>query len=54
MFLYNVGVLEGFGSFRCNTKDLGFPVVFPLQEGFKMGLTVEGTVFSLDPLEGRC
>lgn len=24
------------------------------QEGFKMGLTLEGTVFSLDPLDGRC
>lgn len=27
---------------------------FCIQEGFKMGLTVEGTVFSLDPLDGRC
>ncbi|XP_072435138.1 PTB domain-containing engulfment adapter protein 1 isoform X3 [Chiloscyllium punctatum] len=25
-----------------------------MQEGFKMGLTLEGTVFSLDPLDGRC
>lgn len=24
------------------------------QEGFKMGLTLEGTVFSLDPLDSRC
>ncbi|TRY92260.1 hypothetical protein DNTS_029089 [Danionella cerebrum] len=30
---------------RCRGKD---------GEGFKMGLTVEGTVFSIDPLEGRC
>ncbi|XP_055493797.1 PTB domain-containing engulfment adapter protein 1 isoform X2 [Leucoraja erinacea] len=25
-----------------------------MQEGFKMGLTLEGTVFSLDPLDDRC
>lgn len=25
-----------------------------MQEGFKMGLTMEGTVFSLDPLDSRC
>uniref|UniRef100_A0A3Q3JXX4 PTB domain-containing engulfment adapter protein 1 n=1 Tax=Monopterus albus TaxID=43700 RepID=A0A3Q3JXX4_MONAL len=25
-----------------------------MQEGFKMGLTLEGTVFSLDPLDNRC
>ncbi|KAM4626718.1 PTB domain-containing engulfment adapter protein 1 isoform 2-T3 [Discoglossus pictus] len=25
-----------------------------MQEGFKMGLTVEGTVFSLDPVDSRC
>jgi hypothetical protein len=25
-----------------------------LQEGFKMGLTLEGTVFCLDPLDSRC
>ncbi|XP_072903112.1 PTB domain-containing engulfment adapter protein 1-like isoform X1 [Hemitrygon akajei] len=25
-----------------------------MQEGFKMGLTLEGTVFSLDPLDSRC
>ncbi|XP_069790848.1 PTB domain-containing engulfment adapter protein 1 isoform X9 [Narcine bancroftii] len=25
-----------------------------MQEGFKMGLTLEGTVFSLDPLDSKC
>ncbi|KAJ4933631.1 hypothetical protein JOQ06_030455 [Pogonophryne albipinna] len=25
-----------------------------MQEGFKMGLTLEGAVFSLDPLDSRC
>lgn len=40
---------------RC-TRSLKVTAVLWLffQEGFKMGLTLEGTIFSLDPLDSRC
>ncbi|TRY92262.1 hypothetical protein DNTS_029089 [Danionella cerebrum] len=46
-----------FDPFTCGAADFPPDVQSKLdemQEGFKMGLTVEGTVFSIDPLEGRC
>ncbi|XP_026074754.1 PTB domain-containing engulfment adapter protein 1 isoform X4 [Carassius auratus] len=48
---------EPFDPFTCGAADFPPDIQSKLdemQEGFKMGLTVEGTVFSLDPLEGRC
>ncbi|XP_053352796.1 PTB domain-containing engulfment adapter protein 1 isoform X2 [Clarias gariepinus] len=48
---------EPFDPFICGGADFPPDVqsrLDEMQEGFKMGLTVEGTVFSLDPLDGRC
>ncbi|XP_052004068.1 PTB domain-containing engulfment adapter protein 1 isoform X2 [Xyrauchen texanus] len=48
---------EPFDPFTCGAADFPPDIQSKLdemQEGFKMGLTVEGTVFSLDPLDGRC
>lgn len=48
---------EPFDPFTCGAADFPPDIQSKLdemQEGFKMGLTVEGAVFSLDPLEGRC
>ncbi|XP_063069304.1 PTB domain-containing engulfment adapter protein 1 isoform X1 [Engraulis encrasicolus] len=49
---------EPFDPFICGA-DANFPPdiqskLDEMQEGFKMGLTLEGTVFSLDPLDGCC
>ncbi|XP_041119784.1 PTB domain-containing engulfment adapter protein 1-like isoform X3 [Polyodon spathula] len=48
---------EPFDPFICGESD--FPPgiqskLDEMQEGFTMGLTLEGTVFSLDPLDSRC
>ncbi|XP_023192373.1 PTB domain-containing engulfment adapter protein 1 isoform X2 [Xiphophorus maculatus] len=48
---------EPFDPFTCGAADFPPDIQSKLdemQEGFKMGLTMEGTVFSLDPLDGRC
>lgn len=48
---------EPFDPFTCGAADFPPDIqsrLDEMQEGFKMGLTVEGTVFSLDPLDGRC
>ncbi|XP_031441734.1 PTB domain-containing engulfment adapter protein 1 isoform X1 [Clupea harengus] len=48
---------EPFDPFICGAADFPPDIQSKLdemQEGFKMGLTLEGTVFSLDPLDGRC
>uniref|UniRef100_A0A8C2FCC2 PTB domain-containing engulfment adapter protein 1 n=1 Tax=Cyprinus carpio TaxID=7962 RepID=A0A8C2FCC2_CYPCA len=48
---------EPFDPFTCGAADFPPDIQSKLdemQEGFKMGLTVEGTVFSVDPLEGHC
>ncbi|XP_062862130.1 PTB domain-containing engulfment adapter protein 1 isoform X2 [Trichomycterus rosablanca] len=48
---------EPFDPFICGAANFPPDVqsrLDEMQEGFKMGLTVEGTVFSLDPLDGRC
>ncbi|XP_065108251.1 PTB domain-containing engulfment adapter protein 1 isoform X2 [Paramisgurnus dabryanus] len=48
---------EPFDPFTCGAADFPPDIQSKLdemQEGFKMGLTVEGAVFSLDPLDGRC
>ncbi|XP_066542502.1 PTB domain-containing engulfment adapter protein 1 isoform X3 [Hoplias malabaricus] len=48
---------EPFDPFICGAAEFPPDIqsrLDEMQEGFKMGLTVEGTVFSLDPLEGRC
>ncbi|XP_072541514.1 PTB domain-containing engulfment adapter protein 1 isoform X1 [Salminus brasiliensis] len=48
---------EPFDPFICGAADFPPDIqsrLDEMQEGFKMGLTVEGTVFSLDPLDGRC
>ncbi|XP_078795491.1 PTB domain-containing engulfment adapter protein 1 isoform X5 [Oryzias latipes] len=48
---------EPFDPFTCGAADFPPDIQSKLdemQEGFKMGLTLEGTVFSLDPLDGRC
>ncbi|XP_031676594.1 PTB domain-containing engulfment adapter protein 1 isoform X1 [Oncorhynchus kisutch] len=47
---------EPFDPFLCNTS---FPPdvqskLDEMQEGFNMGLTLEGTIFSLDPGDSRC
>nr|XP_029502122.1 PTB domain-containing engulfment adapter protein 1-like [Oncorhynchus nerka] len=47
---------EPFDPFLCNTS---FPPdvqskLDEMQEGFNMGLTLEGTIFSLDPVDSRC
>ncbi|XP_076120445.1 PTB domain-containing engulfment adapter protein 1 isoform X2 [Alosa pseudoharengus] len=48
---------EPFDPFICGAADFPPDIQSKLdemQEGFKMGLTLEGTVFSPDPLDGRC
>ncbi|XP_029420620.1 PTB domain-containing engulfment adapter protein 1 isoform X1 [Nannospalax galili] len=48
---------EPFDPFNCGAGDFPPDVQSKLdemQEGFKMGLTLEGTVFCLDPLDSRC
>ncbi|KAA0715515.1 PTB domain-containing engulfment adapter protein 1 [Triplophysa tibetana] len=48
---------EPFDPFTCGAADFPPDIQSKLdemQEGFKMGLTVEGAAFSLDPLDGRC
>ncbi|XP_043987171.1 PTB domain-containing engulfment adapter protein 1 isoform X5 [Gambusia affinis] len=48
---------EPFDPFTCGAADFPPDIQSKLdemQEGFKMGLTMEGTVFSLDPLDSRC
>nr|XP_061799789.1 PTB domain-containing engulfment adapter protein 1-like [Nerophis lumbriciformis] len=47
---------EPFDPFTCGSADFPPDIQSKLdemQEGFKMGLTLEGAVFSLDPLDGR-
>ncbi|XP_054471083.1 PTB domain-containing engulfment adapter protein 1 isoform X3 [Anoplopoma fimbria] len=46
-----------FDPFTCGSADFPPDIQSKLdemQEGFKMGLTLEGTVFALDPLDSRC
>ncbi|XP_014007841.1 PTB domain-containing engulfment adapter protein 1 isoform X1 [Salmo salar] len=48
--------VEPFDPFLCNTS---FPPdvqskLDEMQEGFNMGLTLEGTIFSLDPVDSHC
>ncbi|XP_048340042.1 PTB domain-containing engulfment adapter protein 1 isoform X4 [Sphaerodactylus townsendi] len=48
---------EPFDPFICGAGDFPPDIQSKLdemQEGFKMGLTLEGTVFCLDPLDSRC
>ncbi|KAI5769888.1 GULP1 [Gulo gulo luscus] len=48
---------EPFDPFSCAAADFPPDVqsrLDEMQEGFKMGLTLEGTVFCLDPLDSRC
>ncbi|KAG2458744.1 PTB domain-containing engulfment adapter protein 1 [Polypterus senegalus] len=48
---------EPFDPFLCEAADFPADVQSKLdemQEGFKLGLTLEGTIFSLDPLDSRC
>ncbi|KAM6175088.1 PTB domain-containing engulfment adapter protein 1 isoform 4-T4 [Erethizon dorsatum] len=47
---------EPFDPFNCGAGDFPPDIQSKLDEmqGFKMGLTLEGTVFHLDPLESRC
>lgn len=48
---------EPFDPFICGAANFPPDIQSKLdemQEGFKMGLTLEGTVFSLDPLDGCC
>ncbi|XP_077175556.1 PTB domain-containing engulfment adapter protein 1 isoform X3 [Paroedura picta] len=48
---------EPFDPFSCGAGDFPPDIQSKLdemQEGFKMGLTLEGTVFCLDPLDSRC
>ncbi|XP_078539817.1 PTB domain-containing engulfment adapter protein 1 isoform X4 [Lissotriton helveticus] len=48
---------EPFDPFSCGGGDFPPDIQSKLdemQEGFKMGLTVEGTIFGLDPLDSRC
>ncbi|XP_072322022.1 PTB domain-containing engulfment adapter protein 1-like isoform X1 [Eucyclogobius newberryi] len=48
---------EPFDPFTCGAADFPPDIqsrLDEMQEGFKMGLTLEGAVFSLDPLDGRC
>ncbi|XP_023416854.1 PTB domain-containing engulfment adapter protein 1 isoform X2 [Cavia porcellus] len=48
---------EPFDPFNCGAGDFPPDIQSKLdemQEGFKMGLTLEGTVFHLDPLDSRC
>ncbi|XP_046886719.1 PTB domain-containing engulfment adapter protein 1 isoform X2 [Hypomesus transpacificus] len=46
-----------FNPFICNATDFPPHVQSKLdemQEGFNMGLTLEGTIFSMDPVDSRC
>ncbi|KYO33726.1 PTB domain-containing engulfment adapter protein 1 [Alligator mississippiensis] len=48
---------EPFDPFSCGAGEFPPDIQSKLdemQEGFKMGLTLEGTVFCLDPLDSRC
>ncbi|MEQ2261512.1 hypothetical protein XENORESO_011454 [Xenotaenia resolanae] len=48
---------QPFDPFTCGAADFPPDIQSKLdemQEGFKMGLTLEGTVFSVDPLDSRC
>ncbi|KAM6464079.1 PTB domain-containing engulfment adapter protein 1 isoform 1-T3 [Liasis olivaceus] len=48
---------EPFDPFSCGAGDFPPDIQSKLdemQEGFKMGLTLEGTVFCLDPLDSKC
>ncbi|XP_060113229.1 PTB domain-containing engulfment adapter protein 1 isoform X2 [Heteronotia binoei] len=48
---------EPFDPFSCGAGDFPPDIQSKLdemQEGFKMGLTLEGAVFCLDPLDSRC
>ncbi|TNN60263.1 PTB domain-containing engulfment adapter protein 1 [Liparis tanakae] len=48
---------EPFDPFTCGSADFPPDIQSKLdemQEGFKMGLTLEGAVFALDPLDSRC
>ncbi|XP_019481665.1 PREDICTED: PTB domain-containing engulfment adapter protein 1 isoform X7 [Hipposideros armiger] len=48
---------EPFDPFNCGAGEFPPDIQSKLdemQEGFKMGLTLEGTVFCLDPLDSRC
>ncbi|XP_069082040.1 PTB domain-containing engulfment adapter protein 1 isoform X4 [Pleurodeles waltl] len=48
---------EPFDPFSCGGGDFPPDIQSKLdemQEGFKMGLTVEGTIFGMDPLDSRC
>uniref|UniRef100_A0A8C8M2M8 PTB domain-containing engulfment adapter protein 1 n=1 Tax=Oncorhynchus tshawytscha TaxID=74940 RepID=A0A8C8M2M8_ONCTS len=48
---------EPFDPFTCGQADFPADIqsrLDEMQEGFKMGLTLEATVFSLEPLGGRC
>ncbi|XP_076858423.1 PTB domain-containing engulfment adapter protein 1 isoform X6 [Brachyhypopomus gauderio] len=48
---------EPFDPFICGAADFPPDIqsrLDEMQEGFKMGLTVEGAVFALDPLDGHC
>ncbi|KAL2774810.1 PTB domain-containing engulfment adapter protein 1 isoform h [Daubentonia madagascariensis] len=47
---------EPFDPFNCGAGDFPPDIQSKLDEmqGFKMGLTLEGTVFCLDPLDSRC
>ncbi|XP_070588022.1 PTB domain-containing engulfment adapter protein 1 isoform X5 [Erythrolamprus reginae] len=48
---------EPFDPFICGAGDFPPDIQSKLdemQEGFKMGLTLEGTVFCLDPLDSKC
>ncbi|XP_052349027.1 PTB domain-containing engulfment adapter protein 1-like isoform X4 [Oncorhynchus keta] len=48
---------EPFDPFTCGQADFPPDIqsrLDEMQEGFKMGLTLEATVFSLEPLGGRC
>ncbi|KAM5279701.1 PTB domain-containing engulfment adapter protein 1 isoform 1-T1 [Ctenodactylus gundi] len=48
---------EPFDPFNCGAGDFPPDIQSKLdemQEGFKMGLTLEGTVFCLDPVDSRC
>ncbi|KAM9664884.1 PTB domain-containing engulfment adapter protein 1 isoform 2-T2 [Trichechus inunguis] len=48
---------EPFDPFNCGAGDFPPDIQSKLdemQEGFKMGLTLEGTVFCLDPLDSKC
>lgn len=46
-----------FDPYLCNATDFPSDIQSKLdemQEGFNMGLTLEGTIFSMDPVDSRC